>query len=299
MPERKTIITVIGEALVDEFPDSRRVGGAPLNFAVHLHHLGCTVRFVTRLGDDEAGRLVLETLSRHEMDLSRVQIDAHRPTGTVRVQLSEDGTPTYNIRTEVAYDSIAPPRGIEDSRLIYYGTLAQRTAGGFDRIQRTLQGLPDTVVRFMDINLRPGGYRRHTVDTLLHQTNLLKLSREELETIGTMLFPQSSIRDLPQTLIAKWDIDEMLLTAGAEGAAWITRQGIVHRVAAAPVPRLVDTVGAGDAFAAAWVTGWVKGVPSRRRLTAAAAFAAHICGLPGALPTDFGCYDDVLEMLGD
>jgi fructokinase len=299
MPDRKTMITALGEALVDEFPDSRRVGGAPLNFAVHAHHLGCSVRFITRLGNDDAGRLILETLSQHGLDLAGIQIDPQRPTGTVRVRLSENGTPAYDIVTDVAYDAIAPPKGIEDSRLIYYGSLAQRTTRGFDHLQETLQALPDKVVRFMDINLRPGGYRQETVAALLRRTRLLKLSQEELETLGTMLFPRSPAPDLPRILMTHFDIDELLLTAGAEGAAWMTRQGDADRVPATPVPHLIDTVGAGDAFAAVWTIGWLSGVPSRRRLTAAAAFAAHICGLPGALPTDFGCYRGVLEMLGD
>ncbi|MBW2355984.1 MAG: carbohydrate kinase, partial [Deltaproteobacteria bacterium] len=238
------MITAIGEALVDEFPDSRRVGGAPLNFAIHVQHLGCPVRFVTRLGDDESGRLVLETMKRHGLDTSGVQIDAQRPTGTVRVKLSENGTPAYDIAADAAYDAIAPPKGIEDSRLVYYGTLAQRTEQGFEGIQQTLRMLPPAVVRFMDINLRPGNYQRRTVEASLSQSELLKLSQEELNTLGAMLFPRTPARDLPQALMAHFDIDEVLLTAGAEGAAWMTRQGDADRVPAAPAPRIVDTVGA-------------------------------------------------------
>ncbi|HDI60224.1 MAG TPA: carbohydrate kinase [Desulfobacteraceae bacterium] len=293
------MITAIGEALVDEFPDSRRVGGAPLNFAIHVQHLGCPVRFVTRLGDDESGRLVLETMKRHGLDTSGVQIDAQRPTGTVRVKLSENGTPAYDIVADAAYDAIAPPKGIEDSRLVYYGTLAQRTEQGFEGIQQTLRMLPPAVVRFMDINLRPGNYQRRTVEASLSQSELLKLSQEELNTLGAMLFPRTPARDLPQALMAHFDIDEVLLTAGAEGAAWMTRQGDADRVPAAPAPRIVDTVGAGDAFAAVWVVGWLKGVPAKRRLAAAAAFAAHICSLPGALPAEFDCYRSLSQMLGD
>ena len=299
MPERETIITAIGEALVDAFPDSRRVGGAPLNFAVHAHHLGCAVHFVTRLGDDDAGRLVLETMKRHGLDTRGVQIDPRRPTGLVRVQLSKNGTPTYDIMADVAYDTISPPRGIENSRLIYYGTLAQRTPQGFDNLQRTLDALPEAAARFMDINLRPGNYRRCTVEALLARTRLLKLSREELATLGRMLFPPSPPRDLPQALMARFEIDEVVVTAGAEGATRMTRQGDADRVPAAPVPRIVDTVGAGDAFAAVWAAGWLRGVPTKRCLAAAAAFAAHICSLPGALPADVACYHRISQMLGD
>lgn len=298
MPERETVITVIGEALVDAFPDSRRVGGAPLNFAIHAHHLGCAVRFVTRIGDDDAGRLVLETMEWHGLDTCGVQIDPQRPTGFVRVQLSKSGTPTYDIVANVAYDAIAPPRGIENSRLIYYGTLAQRTPHGFHNLQRILDALPQAVARFMDINLRPGNYQQRTVEALLSRTRLLKLSQEELDTLGEILSPRTPAHDLPQTLMACFDIDEMVVTAGAEGAAWMTRRGDADWVPAAPVPRIVDTVGAGDAFAAVWAVGWLWGVPAKRCLAAAAAFAAHICGLPGALPTDVACYDRISQMLG-
>lgn len=293
------MITAIGEALVDEFPDSRQVGGAPLNFAVHVHHLGCPVRLVTRIGEDESGRMVLETMKRHGLDTRGVQADARRPTGTVRVRLSKGGSPAYDIVGNAAYDAIAPPEGIEDSRLVYYGTLAQRTAQGFENIQRTLRMLPAAAARFMDINLRPGNYRQGTVEATLCQTGLLKLSREELETLGSMLFPQVPARELPRELMERFDIAEVLLTCGPEGAAHLTRQGAADRTPAVPVPRIVDTVGAGDAFAAVWVAGWLKGVPARRRLGAAAAFAAHICGLPGALPTNFDCYRRISQILGD
>jgi fructokinase len=293
------MITVIGEALVDEFPDSNRIGGAPLNFAVHVHHLGQPVRLITRVGADTQGQAILAELGRRGLDVSGVQVDAEKPTGTVRVTLADDGTPRYDILTDVAYDAIAPPAQIQDSRLVYFGTLAQRSAGAFDRIQRFLQGLPHESDRFLDINLRSGNYTQATVEGSLQRTDLLKLNQDELETLGEMLFPQGPHSDLPQRLMDRYAIQRVFLTCGDRGAAVFTREGERYTTAAVSVPALVDSVGAGDAFAAVLAVGWMRKLAPGRVLAAAAAFAAHVCGLSGALPSDLHCYREISGALGD
>jgi fructokinase len=56
---KSIMIVVIGEILIDRFPDYERIGGAPFNFAFHLRQMGWPVRFLTRIGDDAAGLRIL------------------------------------------------------------------------------------------------------------------------------------------------------------------------------------------------------------------------------------------------
>ena len=96
------MILVIGEILFDEFPDYRRLGGAPFNFAYHLKNFGFDVRFISRIGMDDAGREILHKLELARFDLDDIQVDDVRPTGSVNVQLDKSGAPQFDIIAEVA-----------------------------------------------------------------------------------------------------------------------------------------------------------------------------------------------------
>ncbi len=291
------MIVVIGEALVDEFPAFHRIGGAPLNFAVHVHHLGEPVRLITRIGRDEHGEAILRMLARRGMDASGVQIDAKRDTGTVRVTVSADGTPEYDITENVAYDAIDPPPLDDRVRMVYFGTLAQRTRAAFHRIQAFLDSCPATCQRYLDINLRPGCYRSASIEGSLKKADVLKLNEDEWNLLHQLLFQNVKKNDLHRRLMARYGISSILLTRGRDGAVLFGPDGKAARAPAAPVPRMVDSVGAGDAFAAVWAVGWLRGAPPQRILAAAAAFSAHICGLAGALPDDLECYREVSQAL--
>ena len=122
------MILVIGEILFDVFPNYRRLGGAPFNFAYHLKNFGFDVRFISRIGRDDAGREILDRLELARFDLKDLQIDDLRPTGTVNVRLDKSGAPQFDIIADVAFDRIEfIPEShsdlIEGARLIYFGTL--------------------------------------------------------------------------------------------------------------------------------------------------------------------------------
>ena len=70
------MILVIGEILFDVFPNYRRLGGAPFNFAYHLKNFGFDVRFISRIGIDDAGKEILHKLELFEFDLDDIQLDA-------------------------------------------------------------------------------------------------------------------------------------------------------------------------------------------------------------------------------
>jgi fructokinase len=294
------MIVVLGEILVDIFETYRRIGGAPFNFAFHLKQLSFPVRFVTRIGRDRWGDEIVELLARHQFDPEDVQIDAIHPTGTVRVTLDDQGVPGFDIRDEVAYDyidfeAVDPILGPE-TRLIYYGTLAQRSDAAFERFERLLSCKEKRTISFCDINLRPPHVRWDVLESALRHADILKLNSDELNRIGDFLRREEGEPLLVRHLMERYDIDMLVLTRGASGST-IFRGGEQYDAPLPETGEVVDTVGAGDAFAAVIAAGYLRGLPLPGLLDAATRFAAGICSLPGAIPEDLSIYDRLRKNL--
>lgn len=99
-----------------------------------------------------------------------------------------------------------------------------------------------------------------------------------------------------RALIEQFSLERVLVTCGAEGAWQLTADGIETRAeGSAPTGGIVDTVGAGDGFAAVFVLGTLRGWPASRTLSRANRFAAALCGIRGAIPDDPGFYQPFLK----
>lgn len=294
------MILAIGEILFDVFPDYRRIGGAPFNFSVHLKRLGFQVRFVSRIGDDPEGREILDMLRRHGFDPHDLQVDHRNETGKVTVALDQSGVPDFDILQNVAYDHIdatpAVDAILQNCTLIYFGTLIQRTAHGFDALQRILSGRKSPTKCFYDINLRPRCFSEKVVRASLHQADVLKLNQEELEVIQKMHGDDGGVDDFVAFLREHYTIDVVALTRGEKGARLFTPEGC-HEAAAARLNRPVDTVGAGDAFAAVLAAGYLRQQPPEKVLKAAVDLAARVCRVEGAIPDNERLYAEILRAM--
>src|SRR3954447_12611578 len=100
-------IIAVGEVLWDLLPTGKQLGGAPANFTYHGRSLGADARLVSRVGDDDLGREVLERFRLLGLPTETVQVDPAAPTGTVEVAFGADGQPRYTIREGVVWDRIA------------------------------------------------------------------------------------------------------------------------------------------------------------------------------------------------
>lgn len=282
------MIIVVGEILFDVFPDGRRLGGAPFNFAHHLKHFGFPVRFISRVGDDEPGREIRSRVQAAGFDPDDIQQDSQHPTGWVNVVLDDAGTPDFEIMPNVAYDHLEmPPSLLETVRqgaaMIYFGTLIQRTETGAAAVMTLLENrTPDTPC-FYDMNLRPGcGDANAIVKSLVH-ADILKINEDELQTLRTQFNSPADddlfIDDLMHNFSLRW----ASLTRGNRGSSLYT----LSDVFTAPVESaegVKDTVGAGDGYAAMLAAGWLRDWPPERTLKRCARFARAVCGIRGAVP---------------
>ncbi|QYF95526.1 fructokinase [Massilia sp. PAMC28688] len=294
---------VYGEALVDDFGAEQVVGGAPFNVARHLAAFMAPQLLITRIGNDRNGAVVHGEFERFAMSEAGLQIDKMEETGRVVVERIGKGH-RFVILPGQAYDFINPEQAIAaletvDASMFYFGTLVQRSARSRDTLHALLDATPAT--RFLDLNLREGYIDERCVFQSMHAADVVKVNEEELQNLfgwycdirpsDGPLAPDD-VRTACAALVQLFALEGLIVTLGSRGSAWFGADGevIVHRDNPVP-PFVIDTVGAGDAFAAIWLLGRARGWPLEVALARANAFAGAVCTIAGAVPRDMGFYD--------
>jgi fructokinase len=223
-------------------------------------------------------------MQRWGMRTDFLQTDPDLPTGCVTVSL-DGGEPSFDIEEPSAWDAIATEPRPPPSTLFYHGTLAMRgqSAKAADNIIRA--GKPDII--FLDVNLRPPWWQRHRVEDLLGQAHWVKLNGAELEELHGQPDAESFMR--------AHAIEGLVLTRGADGAEIITAGGEHALARPAGDVTVVDTVGAGDAFASVIILGLINRWPLQQSAERAQDFATAIVGNRGATVSDADFYRAFLD----
>jgi fructokinase len=295
------MILVLGEILFDLFPTYNRIGGAPFNFAFHLKGLGFPVRFVSRVGNDVLGKQILDFLEQNGFNTDDIQRDPEHNTGTVTVAMDNDGNHTFSIIPDTAYDHIVFDTHLaalccRPWDLVYFGSLIQRTPNGARLVQKVLSKKQENALRFCDINLRPGCYTQASLAESLNLADVLKLNREELEEISGINSRDKSYGEQVTRLMMAHSLDLVILTLGKQGSQWFTKKTCRKALATTNQP-IIDTVGAGDAYAAMAVAGRLSRLSDAVTMDLAREFAGYICGFKGALPDGRDIYQDFTRRL--
>jgi fructokinase len=280
------VIVGLGEALFDLFPDGARLGGAPLNLAVHAHLLGNCGVVVSRVGPDDYAQCVLDELRRRGMPVDHIQVDSTRPTGTVRVDVDPHGEPTFTITNDVAWDYLEFDAPGEDlarrCNAVCFGTLAQRNPQSRSAIHRFLESAGQAM-RLFDVNLRQQYFDRPTLRRSCELATAMKLNRAEVDVVGEMLGVGTGQEKVSGVLLERFDLDWVAVTRGAAGVA-IYADGRMHEADPVPATPGGDAVGAGDAAGAALLHGAVRHWPWARTARLANTLGAHVASQAGACP---------------
>lgn len=271
----------------DLLPTGPVLGGAPANFACHARALGADTTLISRVGDDDLGREIRRQLDGKGLPLPGIQIDPQRPTGTVSVELADDGQPRYIIHEDVAWDAIeatdAACCAAQEADAICFGSLAQRASISRASIQHLVSTAKPGALRVFDINLRQSFYSRELIESSLHLATVLKLNDAELPVLAEMFALAPDV----EALAARFNLRAVALTRGGTGSVlWADGQRSEHPGVATTVR---DTIGAGDSFTAALTLGLLAGHPLDRINDHANRVAAYVCSQSGAtppLPTD-------------
>ena len=282
----KPLVLSFGELLWDMLPDGPVLGGAPANFSANLSNLGISTALISCVGKDRLGDEALKQLERIGINLDYIQRTGTAPTGTVDVQMNSEGSPSYKINTDVAYDHIQPceyPTAIfEAVRLVCFGTLIQRSAVAQAALANLLQRTPNAL-KLLDINLRPDCFSASTVGWSLKQADILKLNDTEVLELSRLLSDPPLRPDaFCEFIFSNYGIQTILITKGAAGVFARARSGEVVELLGCKVD-VVDTIGAGDAFTAGFVFRLLAGDSLRNCCEFGNRLGAFIAGKKGGI----------------
>jgi fructokinase len=284
-------LIAFGEILWDVIDGEAHIGGAPFNLAAHAVRCGLSAATVSRVGDDALGHAALEAMARARVDARWTALDPAHATGTVSVTL-HGGQPSYTIHEGVAWDFIelreADLRRLlaERPRVFCFGTLAQRSERSHATLVTLLDAFRDTAA-FYDVNLRQSFWSAGLVEAGLARASIVKVNADEARVLGQLLFNGACtptafgaavLRSNPAARV-------VLVTLGADGCA-VCERG--HEAVQCPCERIevVDTVGAGDAFSAAFLAAWMNGATAREAAAAGNARGAWVASRRGAVPEE-------------
>jgi fructokinase len=281
-------LVAFGEVLWDVFEDRTEIGGASFNVAAHAVRCGLRADILTRIGRDDLGRKALAEIRRLGVGESLVQVDDRRGTGTVTVTLSAAGQPSYVIHEDVAWDAIEAgdevirrldPSGVD---VFYFGTLAQRQAASHASLCRLLDCMKGVKV-FFDVNLRQSYYTRDLVDEGFRRATIVKLNDHEARLLSDLLWREPlDEQAFARRVLREYPVRMVLITLAERGC--LVAEGETITPCPGVQVTVADAVGAGDAFSAAFLADFLKGVPAVEAAMRANRIGAFVASRRGAIP---------------
>jgi fructokinase len=283
-------IVSVGEVLWDVIGQNEYLGGAPLNFAAHAQKLGHEVFPLSAVGQDERGQRTLDSLRKRGMSTEFVHVLPGEATGTAEVELDMEGKPSFRIVRPAAYDFVDLSEkqlkaiGALKPDWVYFGTLYHMSSQALASTMKLLRALP-SAKRFYDVNLREGNWHLGTVEQLSSRTTVVKLSDSEAEYLDANVNASAnddSIESFARRWSDRFQCKIMCITVGERGCAILMDHGYCQ------IPgfrvEVADTVGAGDAFSAAFVHGLEQGWKAEQIGRFANGVGATVASRAGAIP---------------
>lgn len=315
------MLTVIGEGLVDvvQRPTGieAHVGGSPLNVAVGLARLGHPVQFIGRYGRDAFGDSVAAHLRSSSVMVP--QGPDSLPTSVATALIDDDGAATYTFDLAWELPGLIErlPFMLQGTTLLHTGSIATMLAPGAAEVLSAVEHAHPSATISFDPNCRPSivadvDYARRQAEIFVSLADIVKASDEDLQ----WLYPGEDILESARRWLSLGGAEGPAIVVVTRGAAnpWgITAAGEAEAVT--PAVDVADTVGAGDSFMAALLSGVVDlgldGAQNRKDLRAmspetlgellthAAAAAAVTVSRAGANPPTRAELNHALVLNGD
>ena len=291
MLSKRHIVVGLGELLWDLFSTGEQLGGAPANFAYITSLLGDEGIPASRLGEDSLGANAINRLGELGLSTEFIQKDADHPTGTVKVEVDRAGQPRFEISESVAWDFLAwtPQwqRLAQQADAVCVGSLAQRSEQSRTTIRRFLTATRKDAVRIFDVNLRQNFYTTQVLAESMKLATVVKLNHEELPKIVHILkLENRGEEDSARQLLSSHEVKLVCVTRGNGGSLLVSADGRGDERSEHPgfKIKVADTVGAGDAFTAALVHGYLRGTPLAQINETANRVGAWVASQSGATP---------------
>lgn len=260
------------------------IGGAESNVAIGLRRLGIDVTWLGRVGDDPLGERVTREIRAEGVEVHGV-IDPQAPTGLMlKERPSASSTAVFYYRSGSAGARLRPddmpPGWIEDVELVHVtGITALLSDSARDCVMAAISRAQAAGVRVsFDVNYRstlaPPDLASPLLRKIAENADLVFGGADELQ----LLYPDSDATEAAERLL-RCGCSEVVLKNGAAGAAAYSSSAVVESPGF--TVDVVDTVGAGDAFAAGYLSGLLQHLDVPGRLHRANACGAMLCMTPG------------------
>jgi len=287
MLSKRHIVVGLGELLWDLLPTGKQLGGAPANFAYITSLLGDNGIPASRLGQDALGAAAIRRLGELALPTEFIQKDTDHPTGTVQVEVDGAGQPRFEISGSVAWDFLdwTPQWQTLAHRAdaVCFGSLAQRSEHSRATVRKFVLASGRNAVRVFDVNLRQSFYTEQVLAESMKLATVVKLNHEELPRIMRLFeLEHHREQDSARRLLSLHDLKLVCVTRGNGGSLLISagecseHPGFRVKVA--------DTVGAGDAFTAGIVHGYLRGTSLAQINENANRVGAWVASQSGATP---------------
>ncbi|MBS3775121.1 MAG: carbohydrate kinase [Bacteroidales bacterium] len=272
----------------------KQLGGAPSNCIYHGIDKDIEGYVITAVGDDENGREIMNRLKELNVHTDFVQTTSEYPTGTVGVELDEEGKPDYQIYENVAWDHIEWKEYLRKLAAnldgVCFGSLFQRNHVSRNTIHKFLESTNSSCTRVFDVNLRQGNYNRQVILKSLERADVVKLNEEELPVLSNYLGYTDELEDVLQKLLKDYELHLIAYTKGSEGSLLMSQGDQSYMEV--PDVKVADTIGAGDAFTGILLKGLLQGVDLRSIHQTSTEVAAYVCTQQAATPK---VTDDILK----
>ncbi len=287
-------IQPIGPAGLPQPPRVALLGGAPANFTVMAGRLGNHAAILSRIGRDKLGRMAMDQLDPMPVDTSMIEVDPAHQTGCVTVEFIRN-EPRYTIHEPAAWDFLELTgewvQLAERADAICFGSLAQRSVESRKTIQNLAAETRANCVRVFDVNLRPPFVSAEVIQESLELATVVKMNNDELPQVLQLLglpaedaSKSENQRNGAARLLAEFPSLQMVaITRGGHGSLLVTRDEWSDHPGF-PV-KVVDAIGAGDAFTAAMTHYMLRSAPLAKLNEAGNRWGGWVASQSGAMPS--------------
>lgn len=274
-------ILSFGEIIWDVYENEKFIGGAPLNLAAHCSKQGADSFMLSSVGNDDLGKNALEIVKSFNVKTDFVSINKEKETGKCIVTLNENGVPSYNVLTDVAYDYIKAPDNIKifEFDVFCFGTLALRSKENLETVKSIIKNGNIKKI-YCDINIRPPFFSDNVILFALENSNILKISDEEMHFVTEAC----ALKELEDIAEKYKNLEFILLTQGEKGATVYDCKNKKAYTENAPKVEVKSTVGAGDSFGATFICEYFKTNDIKKSLKKATEISAFVVSKKEAIP---------------
>jgi 5-dehydro-2-deoxygluconokinase len=296
----------IGARLEDATSFARYLGGSSGNAAFGAARLGLKTSMLSRVGDDQMGRFLVETLAREGCDVAHLRVDPERLTAFVLLGIKDRDTFPLLFHRENCADMAVDTGDVDEAHIASARALAitgthLSTPGTLAACTKALTlAQKHGLRRVLDIDYRPVLWglapRSDGATRFVANAEVTGHLRERLPSFDLIVGTEEEFciaggdHDLIASLQAVRAATSALLMIkrGALGCTVIADTVPAHIDDAplfrAPQVEVLNVLGAGDAFMAGFLSGWLRGEPIERCCAKANACGAIVVSRHGCAP---------------